>query len=1197
MSRGREHRGGRGRGGQGRGQRGGRGREEQVRGRRGGGQARGQSTHKSQRGRGKSQSVMAAASPIRNQYPDPFFETLEKSLGYTFQQPSLLVNALDFRLDTEAGFTGSTEHQRFEFLGDRVVNYAVFHLLQKNKIADTHPKFSDWFMTLISNEGPLLALAKRFQFDDIPGRPKLSNVKRLADLVEALFGAMYLDVRSFDGVLRIIERLWQPFLDRLIQSHKFDEIIQTSLTKQFQSHSIAYHQTASGEDHFEQGPYLFRKIILEWGSSELEHPSYEMKQLEPRMNCYPDTGTASLQAYYGSLKTLVLEETRTIIMSGIEKINRGKGEVVQLNYLSHKISNNSDNPSQLEMHGIFYNRDEVGNSLLVLILEFPGASNERYLALADYKPTENKDREFKIKIILDLEMRGFFDRLDLKTAKQTFKAKAAVLGSVITQCRMYDVCCRQPRITLLDEIMLGKLTPSVDRGIARLPSASAETRLNPEQLQAVDEFVALPSGLQLWQGPPGTGKTTTILHCLSRLCQNNARILVCAPSNKAVQVIAERFTKANPNIATVMLGVINKLPASLRHIFLHTVSDDLKRAIDSWLVSLDQVLVSEDASKISILIEDLYDGMASAIKSQQRLAPHFYRLCPWSICESLIQKMLPAINKSSEEEKLPVLTDEISQLRLQLQAIQVQLTQRQMTSNKQLTSAFDLELLNNAQIIFCTLSVAGRQVMRTLKPIDILVVDEGGQSLEAEMLIPLALNPRKCLLVGDPQQLPALVLSEHAKERHFDWSLMWRLMHECQQPARMFTMQYRMHPEIRRWPSEKYYQGRLQDDDNIVVEAERFMQGVSPLFLGCHFFDIQGREEVENNSYKNLNEANRVIELLEYFSRQQNINVCRDVSVITFYSAQSACLRSKIRSKQNLRGMSIDTVDSFQGDENKIIIISFVRSNAGGKIGFLKSFQRLNVATTRAQYALVMLGDVKTLTGKRHDVSELVVNLQKRSLVYDEKSFKQALLPSLINQGKGMCRSFEQTGECKFGAGCRYAHEKKPANQHSEIFRSADDKFSPLCRRLGYTFNHNDLLIAAMSHRSAVEEKLFSASKYHTIELKLLGRHLLKLVLTRCLLTSNRAADPGELHRMEQSLIESEAVIDAVYEALNLQQFVVLGAGLSESTSAMKRDFVMALIGAMSIDANNFQRVESVVMKQWQPFMEQFAVKQEAQRR
>jgi senataxin len=355
------------------------------------------------------------------------------------------------------------------------------------------------------------------------------------------------------------------------------------------------------------------------------------------------------------------------------------------------------------------------------------------------------------------------------------------------------------------------------------------------------------------------------------------------------------------------------------------------------------------------------------------------------------------------------------------------------------------QLLNNASVIFSTLSVAGRKLMKEMNSVDVLIVDEASQALEAEIFIPLVTCPQRFLLIGDINQLPATVISEKAKELNFDRSLMSRLVSDCKQGYLLLDTQYRMHKEISMWPSKHYYENKLKDG----ITRDWLLEGSPSIFEPYAFININAKEQMCNHSFANEQEAYYISKILQHLQTKK-IDITKQVGVITFYSAQVAQIKNQLK-KINLPNENVHTVDGFQGEECDIIIISFVRSNLHGTIGFLNDYRRLNVALTRAKFSLIMLGNAATFEKKESDISKLIIDARKRNLFFEESNLKQILKP-LQNQNKQitssknkssqsapispfiihpytpsvykteLCRFFQQGRSCKNGNECNFAH-------------------------------------------------------------------------------------------------------------------------------------------------------------------------------
>jgi senataxin len=283
------------------------------------------------------------------------------------------------------------------------------------------------------------------------------------------------------------------------------------------------------------------------------------------------------------------------------------------------------------------------------------------------------------------------------------------------------------------------------------------------------------------------------------------------------------------------------------------------------------------------------------------------------------------------------------------------------------------EFIQTADVLFCTLSCAGNaSVARNFRNIDLLVIDEAAQAFEPELLVPMALLPKNLVLLGDPMQLPATVMSQEIRRLGLDRSVMQRLVVGCRHPFCLLDTQYRMHPAIARFSSRHFYGGLVRDAESVSARDSILpCVGVGgyrvPGWLAgnCSFLDIEGTEQRGNRmgrSLENLQEAQFVAHLVRYLRDQWALNLARQVCVITFYAAQVQRIQECLAAL-GLGGGQVQvlSVDSFQGSECDCVILSFVRSNAHGDVGFVKEFRRLNVALTRARRLMLSVGSARTL--------------------------------------------------------------------------------------------------------------------------------------------------------------------------------------------------------------------------------------------
>ncbi|XP_050293882.1 regulator of nonsense transcripts 1 [Anthonomus grandis grandis] len=410
--------------------------------------------------------------------------------------------------------------------------------------------------------------------------------------------------------------------------------------------------------------------------------------------------------------------------------------------------------------------------------------------------------------------------------------------------------------------------------------------LNRSQVYAVKHALQRP--LSLIQGPPGTGKTVTSATIVYQLVkQNGGPVLVCAPSNTAVDQLTEKIHKTD-------LKVVRLCAKS-------------REAIDS---------------PVSFL----------ALHNQ-------------------IRKM----EGNTELQKLQQLKDETGELS--------SVDEKRYRMLKKLA---EKELLEAADVICCTCVGAGDPRLVRLKFHSILI-DESMQATEPECMVPVVLGVKQLILVGDHCQLGPVVMCKKAARAGLSQSLFERLVVLGIRPFRL-EVQYRMHPELSRFPSDFFYEGSLQ---NGVSAEERKLVNIDfpwpiqdrPMF----FLVTQGQEEIAGSgtSYLNRTEASNVEKIATRFLRA-GIKP-EQIGIITPYEGQRAYLVQYMQYQGSLHSklyqeIEIASVDAFQGREKDIIIMSCVRSNEHQGIGFLNDPRRLNVALTRAKYGIIIVGNPKVLS-------------------------------------------------------------------------------------------------------------------------------------------------------------------------------------------------------------------------------------------
>jgi len=323
------------------------------------------------------------------------------------------------------------------------------------------------------------------------------------------------------------------------------------------------------------------------------------------------------------------------------------------------------------------------------------------------------------------------------------------------------------------------------------------------------------------------------------------------------------------------------------------------------------------------------------------------------------------------------------------------------------------EILFGADVVVSTLSGAGSQALLEVVirsgndfKFDAVIIDEAAQASEPSALIPFKFNPKSVILVGDPCQLPATVISNVAKRANLGQSLFQRL-NNAGYPVLRLEIQYRMHKEIAEYPSLQFYNGRLFTDEQVVKSGSHHkMFHANPKFRPFSFHNVShGQQEQEGTSIRNNAEADYILNLYLDLETSYPHHQCR-IGIITPYDAQRISLKKKFKSlrknffkddlqKLNNCDIEISTVDGFQGREVDIVIFSCVRSihtnynrsrvskdGNGASLGFVADVNRLNVAMTRAKFSLIIVGNAEYLGASNTEWKNLVDFARRKGYMF-----------------------------------------------------------------------------------------------------------------------------------------------------------------------------------------------------------------------
>lgn len=422
--------------------------------------------------------------------------------------------------------------------------------------------------------------------------------------------------------------------------------------------------------------------------------------------------------------------------------------------------------------------------------------------------------------------------------------------------------------------------------------------LNATQEEAVNK-VLHAKDVAIVHGPPGTGKTTTLVEAVYETLHRENQVLVCAQSNMAVDWISEKLV--DRGISVLRIGNPSR------------VNDKM----------------------LSFTYERRFESH-----------PDYPQL--WSIRKA-IRELYARSRKGAEREAI----------RQKINSLKDRATELEIRINE--------SLFSEARVIACTLVGSANRLL-TGQKFGTLFIDEAAQALEAACWIPIRKADR-VILAGDHCQLPPTVKAPEALRAGLGHTLMQTIVKNKPETVSLLKLQYRMNDEIMRFSSEWFYGGMLQSAPEVkyrsILDFDTPIEWINTEGLDCN-------EEFIGENYGRINksEAELSIEQLKGYitkiGRERFLDERIDVGMISPYKAQVQYLRRLVRNdaffKPYRQAITINTVDGFQGQERDVILISLVRANEEGQIGFLNDLRRMNVAITRARMKLIILGDASTLT-------------------------------------------------------------------------------------------------------------------------------------------------------------------------------------------------------------------------------------------
>ena len=339
---------------------------------------------------------------------------------------------------------------------------------------------------------------------------------------------------------------------------------------------------------------------------------------------------------------------------------------------------------------------------------------------------------------------------------------------------------------------------------------------------------------------------------------------------------------------------------------------------------------------------------------------------PVKVRESLREATLDALSaKHPKQDEIAFIQEEMDGIKSKLHDLKGKergLAHRDINKNyreiRDLESRIIDEVLSGAEVL-CTTNIGAGHFTLENRKFPIVLIDEATQATEPSSLVPIVKGARQIILVGDHKQLPPTVISRNAEQGGLNIPLFERLI-ENGVPSHMLTTQYRMHSTIREFPSSRFYENLLEDgcSDSDRPPAAGFLwpDWNKPVaFIPIHGSEIQ---DSTSSSKSNMDEAGMVVKVVNELLAIGDL-MPEDIGVISPYSGQVRLIRELFEEK--IEGLEIKSVDGYQGREKEVIVLSTVRSNDDGVVGFLSDYRRLNVAMTRAKRGLIVIGDDRTL--------------------------------------------------------------------------------------------------------------------------------------------------------------------------------------------------------------------------------------------
>ncbi|KAM0712205.1 hypothetical protein Q7P37_011299 [Cladosporium fusiforme] len=531
----------------------------------------------------------------------------------------------------------------------------------------------------------------------------------------------------------------------------------------------------------------------------------------------------------------------------------------------------------------------------------------------------------------------------------------------------YDLC---------NQIVKAKPSPRINYSDKQIANLQDVYNVNRAQSEAIN--AALDNeGFSLIQGPPGSGKTKTIVAIVGGLLSNtlgssvastriavpgqrngdiggaSKKLLVCAPSNAAVDELVMRLkagvkTKNGKEypLNVVRIGRSDAINSTVKDVTMdELVAKQLGGSEQDNTQRQKNAELYKEHEKVSAELRDLYSKRdAGETNGTERTE---------------LDSAIVAVRRRKND--LGIRIDNSKD------------QERQAGRENELNRKKAMQaVLDKAHVICATLSGSGHDMFQSLNiEFETVIIDEAAQCVEMSSLIPLKYGCVKCIMVGDPKQLPPTVFSKEAARFQYEQSLFVRMQNNFANEVHLLDTQYRMHPDISLFPSRTFYDGLLKDGDGMAgLRVQPWHK--SALLAPYRFFDVKGQHSAAPKGHSLINLAEIDVAMALYARLRTDFSAydfTGRVGIITPYKSQLRALKERFASRFGNDVESIvefNTTDAYQGRESEIIIFSCVRASPAGGIGFLQDIRRMNVGLTRAKSSLWVLGNSDSLIRGRY---------------------------------------------------------------------------------------------------------------------------------------------------------------------------------------------------------------------------------------